>query len=197
MDPTHYIDPKNDENALNISLVNTHIRELEAMCDEDGNVHSDICKATVFEKIALIEGLMGVKPDSPEIKELKDSLMYDTATDRDATTADIIALRKEQSAAHDHHADDGSDSGARFEDFSAPFWTKVIFAGLASAIVYRLATFYVPEVGEQDLGDQYAETRKWVAIAQKEADDQMILRELGHPEPISRIDFEGVFDRRR
>lgn len=133
--------------------------------------------SAIYDKLSTLETLAGIPKDSSEVKVLTQSLLDGTAVHRTATIAQIYQLKKTHK--HGESGDETSD-GSKHEDFSAPFYTKVIFVGLAGAILYRLATFYVPEVEGGGLGDQYAETRKWVAIAQTEADDQLILRELGY-----------------
>lgn len=111
--------------------------------------------------------------------------------------------------AHPSNHPDGSDTtdGSRYEDFSAPFWTKVLLGGVIGAIFYRLNSFYTASSEVHPLtewlggfkkpnnDDDYEATRKWLEIAQREADDLSVLREKGEPLPISRIDFDGVFDR--
>lgn len=99
---------------------------------------------------------------------------------------------------------DGTETThGRAEDFSSSIYTQALLAVLVSALAYKLFSVYrnlYPDAmawGEDDADDPYDDTRKWVAIAQKEADDQLILRELGRPPAISRIDNEGIFHRCR
>ncbi|KAI9202415.1 uncharacterized protein BJ171DRAFT_513995 [Polychytrium aggregatum] len=106
-----------------------------------------------------------------------------------------------------HGVIDGSDTGAggRGENFSSPFWTKLLGTLILGVFIYRgneylsagkevhpLAEFLNSLAISND--KIHAENEKWFAIRKREANDQLIWNLIEKP-VIHRVAFPDMFQR--
>lgn len=220
-DPSAYVDREDDLHGVKVQQLNAEIRRLNELlrqaradCTKLPETPDEIHRAKHFSSAiaAQIDKCLASLKPSRAVAEKVDEILAMNVDMRDKednirVAKEIAHLRDVISGKHDRLPDGSETLVGRLEDYSPPFYTKALLAIMVAAIAYRLATFYAKDEDESssesswfasaDSQDPYADTRKWVALARKEADDQLILRELGHPDPISRIDFDGVFDRCR
>ncbi|KAI9017711.1 hypothetical protein HDU85_002314 [Gaertneriomyces sp. JEL0708] len=111
------------------------------------------------------------------------------------------------STAFDKATHTGAETITQAETFNSPFWTKAIFFVATGFGLYRLNEYYASDkdvhpitqwIGE--LQSKYTaekaqeESKHWIAVHQREADDRLILAKEFKPRSY-RASFPGQFER--
>ena len=87
-----------------------------------------------------------------------------------------------------------SSTSSKPEDFSSPFFTRILLFTITSLVIYRISNFY--KIPLFDSGDGYKDTKYWADVALVEANARRELNERRGQRDIHRIAFKGLFERK-